>query len=111
MSQSLESRIYKLLEQTTKARVFAAIVNLSTVYTDKNNSNQDVQKATKLHTRLLTTVRNPHIVRVSLQDLLDEIEGDYPVPLDMDIEWIVSKDCGLADFVNHQLVLKLSPGQ
>lgn len=46
---------------------------------------------------------------MSLQDLLDEIEVDYPVPLDMDISWILEDKCGLTEFLDRRMVKRLSP--
>lgn len=105
----LQMKIATLLEQTTKARVYASIVSLSSVYSDKKNSPDVIKKAQVLHTRLLNIIRHPLISRVSLQDLLDEIEVDYPVPLDMDISWILEDKCGLTEFLDRRMVKRLSP--
>ena len=102
-------KIATLLEQTTKARVYASVVSLSSVYSDKKKNPDQVKKAQVLHTRLLNIVRHPLISRVSLQDLLDEIEVDYPVPLDMDIPWILEDKCSLSEFLDRRMVKRLFP--
>lgn len=102
-------KIATLLEQTTKARVYASIVSLSSVYSDKKNSPDVIKKAQVLHTRLLNIIRHPLIARVSLQDLLDEIEVHHPVPLDMDISWILEDKSSLPEFMDKRMVKRLSP--
>lgn len=105
-------KIATLLEQTTKARVYASIVSLSSVYSNKkaNPSNQ-IKKATVLHTRLMNIIRHPHISRTSLQDLLDEIEVDHPVPLDMDISWILEDKGNLPEFMESRMLKRLFPSR
>ena len=107
----LQMKIATLLEQTTKARVYASIVSLSSVYSNKTNPSNQIKKATVLHTRLMNIIRHPHISRTSLQDLLDEIEVDHPVPLDMDISWILEDTENLPEFMESRMLKRLFPSR
>ncbi|WP_396190521.1 hypothetical protein [Flavobacterium sp.] len=112
MEVKLEVQLRSVLESATKARVFAAITSLATVYRKTgvgtgSTEHREMMQAINWHTKLMNIVRHPHIVRKSLQDLLDDIEDEYPVPLDMDVSWIVEHTGSIADFISNEVIKHL----
>lgn len=109
-TKSLEMKIHQLLEQTIKARLYAAVVSLAETYSDVTKTPEVIRPAITLHTRLMNAVRAPYISRHSLQDC-GEIEVDYPVDIDMDIAWILESETTLQEFVNTRMVKRLNPNR
>lgn len=106
--KTLEMKISKLLEQTTKARLFSAITQIGAVYSGNHRYQDRKREVERLHERLLDCIRAPFLVRHSLQDILDMIEDTLPVDDQMDIAWIMEDTSSIPDFVFTVIPARLS---